>query len=232
MNTRIGTTLTSLRQARGLSQEQLAAKLGLSRQAISNWERDESVPDTANLIALAGLYGVTLDELVGSSGDNAVEETAAARTSEPLAALRGRRAAQYAACFVASAAYYLFIAQPVLVSVVGDLAEILGLMPGPALTFTWIACEALFVAAPFVLLAAFTARLPRRIWIAPLAAFALPALLTLGASALAGSTYPYPGIGGALMSSVAIKVDLLAVASGSVAIALSARRSARLAPAT
>ena len=52
------------RKAAGYSQEALAAELGVSRQAVSKWERGEASPDTDNLIALAGLYGVTLDELL------------------------------------------------------------------------------------------------------------------------------------------------------------------------
>lgn len=57
--------LAELRRAHGLSQEDLAERLGVSRQAISKWERAESSPDTDNLIALAQLYGVSLDELLG-----------------------------------------------------------------------------------------------------------------------------------------------------------------------
>ena len=57
--------LADMRRAHGLSQEELAEKLNLSRQAISKWERAESSPDTDNLIALARLYGVSLDELLG-----------------------------------------------------------------------------------------------------------------------------------------------------------------------
>jgi len=57
--------LAELRREHGLSQEELAEKLGVSRQAVSKWERAESSPDTDNLIALARLYGVTLDVLLG-----------------------------------------------------------------------------------------------------------------------------------------------------------------------
>lgn len=57
--------LAELRRAHNLSQEELAEKLGVSRQAVSKWERAESSPDTDNLIALAKLYGVSLDELLG-----------------------------------------------------------------------------------------------------------------------------------------------------------------------
>ncbi len=56
--------LVDRRKAAGLSQEALAAKLGVSRQAVSKWERSESSPDTDNLIALAALYNVSLDELL------------------------------------------------------------------------------------------------------------------------------------------------------------------------
>ena len=60
----IGSRIVGLRGTAGLSQEGLANELGLSRQAVSRWERGEALPDTENLIALADLFGVTLDELV------------------------------------------------------------------------------------------------------------------------------------------------------------------------
>ena len=64
--------LVDRRKAAGLSQEALAAQLGVSRQAVSKWERSESSPDTDNLIALAALYGVSLDELLyGEAANNA-----------------------------------------------------------------------------------------------------------------------------------------------------------------
>mgnify|MGYP002627874550 FL=1 len=64
--------LVDRRKAAGLSQEALAGQLGVSRQAVSKWERSESSPDTDNLIALAALYGVSLDELLyGKAVDDA-----------------------------------------------------------------------------------------------------------------------------------------------------------------
>jgi len=62
--TYLGENLYMLRKRRGFSQEELADQLGVSRQAISKWERNEAYPDTENLIALAQLYGVSLDALV------------------------------------------------------------------------------------------------------------------------------------------------------------------------
>ncbi|WP_146040678.1 helix-turn-helix transcriptional regulator, partial [Raoultibacter timonensis] len=68
MNVEIAERLAARRKEAGLSQEGLAEKLGVSRQAVSKWERSESSPDTDNLIALAKLYGVSLDDLLYVDG--------------------------------------------------------------------------------------------------------------------------------------------------------------------
>ena len=60
----IGQKLREARQRRGLTQEELAERLRLSRQTISNWENERSYPDIMSLIALSDLYGLSLDELV------------------------------------------------------------------------------------------------------------------------------------------------------------------------
>ena len=72
MNIKIANKLVELRKKNGLSQEELADKLGLSRQAVSKWERAESSPDTDNLICLAKLYNVSLDDLLNT--DETLEE--------------------------------------------------------------------------------------------------------------------------------------------------------------
>jgi len=64
MNIEIANRLLQLRKEKGLSQEQLAQQLGISRQAVSKWERAEASPDTDNLIELAKLYDISLDELL------------------------------------------------------------------------------------------------------------------------------------------------------------------------
>ena len=71
MNVDIAKNLADRRRAAGYSQEALAAELGVSRQAVSKWERSESSPDTDNLIALAGLYGVVVDDLLYTPADAA-----------------------------------------------------------------------------------------------------------------------------------------------------------------
>ena len=63
MNIEIADRLLNYRKSHGFSQEELAEKIGVSRQAVSKWERAEASPDTDNLISLAKIYGVTLDEL-------------------------------------------------------------------------------------------------------------------------------------------------------------------------
>lgn len=72
MNIEIANRLVQLRKENGLSQEALAAKLGISRQAISKWERAEASPDTDNLMALAELYGMSLDALLNTANDQYV----------------------------------------------------------------------------------------------------------------------------------------------------------------
>jgi len=69
MNIEIAERLVKLRKQKGYSQEELADKLGLSRQAVSKWERAEASPDTDNLICLAKLYNVSLDELLNTEED-------------------------------------------------------------------------------------------------------------------------------------------------------------------
>ncbi len=78
MNVEIANRLVDLRKGKGLSQEELAEKLGISRQAVSKWERAESSPDTDNLIALAKIYQVSLDELLLISEEKAGSKVSSA----------------------------------------------------------------------------------------------------------------------------------------------------------
>lgn len=63
----INQILITLRKKAGFTQEQLAEKIGVSRQAIANWEKGENTPDISKCIALADLYDVSIDTLVGHS---------------------------------------------------------------------------------------------------------------------------------------------------------------------
>ncbi|MEI3306945.1 MAG: helix-turn-helix transcriptional regulator [Dysosmobacter sp.] len=78
--------LSRERKARGLSQEELAARLGVSRQAVSKWETGEAAPDLSKLLALADALELPLDTLCGretSGGPSAAP--AAAEPSVPPA---------------------------------------------------------------------------------------------------------------------------------------------------
>lgn len=59
-----GEKLQRLRQKAGMSQDALAEKLNVSRQAVSRWERNETMPETEKVVALADLFGVTTDYLL------------------------------------------------------------------------------------------------------------------------------------------------------------------------
>lgn len=64
MNIETANRLLQYRKQHNLSQEELAEKIGVSRQAVSKWERAEASPDIDNLIKIAELYGISLDELL------------------------------------------------------------------------------------------------------------------------------------------------------------------------
>jgi transcriptional regulator with XRE-family HTH domain len=71
MNLKIAEKFQAHRKAHGYSQEELADLLNVSRQAVSKWERGEASPDTDNLIALAKIYNITIDQLI--NGESEVE---------------------------------------------------------------------------------------------------------------------------------------------------------------
>ena len=74
----LGENLQRLRKEKGLSQEDVAQKLFVSRQSVSKWENGNAEPGVKDLTALADMFGVTLDEMVGhtASGSPTVPEAA------------------------------------------------------------------------------------------------------------------------------------------------------------
>ena len=103
MNVEIAQRLAEMRRAKGYSQEELAEKLGLSRQAVSKWERAESSPDTGNIIALAKLYGVTIDELLRIDDDVADDVAFESRDRASSADAQAQAAADQARAAAAQA---------------------------------------------------------------------------------------------------------------------------------
>ena len=106
----LGSFLSALRRAQGLTQQEVADRLAVSNKAVSRWERDEAMPDILLLPAIADLFGVTVDELLRgerkreayshpetnseSSADSTETEQAASEATQPEPdprALRGLR---------------------------------------------------------------------------------------------------------------------------------------------
>lgn len=98
MNIEIANRLVELRKQNNLSQEALAEKLGISRQAVSKWERAEASPDMDNLITLSRLYRISMDELLGTGNEansvrcSVAERPAEVREAEPVVIIEEEKA--------------------------------------------------------------------------------------------------------------------------------------------
>ena len=66
----IGKRLLSLRQQKGMSQEELANQLHVSRQTISKWESDLSLPDMKTMLDISDFFQISITELLGIEEDN------------------------------------------------------------------------------------------------------------------------------------------------------------------
>ena len=80
---RVGSKISELRKAHNMTQMELADKVGISFQAVSNWERGVSMPDIAKLPELAELFEVTIDELLGQKSE-LLESVVQERSAEYL----------------------------------------------------------------------------------------------------------------------------------------------------
>ena len=80
----LGNNLFQARKKKGMSQEEVAEKLGVSRQTISKWETDETLPDIRQSKKLAILYGLSLDELIEFDIDVEEIREVIARTDEKI----------------------------------------------------------------------------------------------------------------------------------------------------
>ena len=78
---RLGNSLFHARKRCGLTQEEVAEKLGVSRQTVSKWETDETLPDIRQSKRMAVLYKVSLDELIDFDVDMKEIERAIEKSS-------------------------------------------------------------------------------------------------------------------------------------------------------
>ena len=69
----IGTKIAFFRKAKGMTQEELAEKLGVSAQAVSKWENDIACPDIQLLTPLSKIFGTTTDELLSADSVKSVQ---------------------------------------------------------------------------------------------------------------------------------------------------------------
>lgn len=109
----LGEKIKEQRTAHGLSQETLAEQMGVSRQAVTKWEADQSAPSSEKLIALAKLFHISLDELIG----NEVVPSKPSEEKKPNPILRAnltRMAITLQAAFGYAAAQHLWYARRVL----------------------------------------------------------------------------------------------------------------------
>ena len=120
--------LTALRTERGLSQEELAREVEVTRQTVSKWERGLIAPSTVNLIALGRLYGVSLDELVngeppaGEHEEKEVEKPEEAETPEE-APPRKKHLPLKIMGAAAAAAFILLVSAASVITIVSAVAK-------------------------------------------------------------------------------------------------------------
>jgi len=112
----LGEKLTQARKAAGLTQADAAARLNVSRQAVSRWESGQSKPSTEKLLALGGLYGVSIDRLLNTENAEKPDSEAAsdfpeAEPTEPVIPEKRRPRAwlKYAAAVLCGALLMLAI---------------------------------------------------------------------------------------------------------------------------
>ena len=84
-----GENLKTLRKNKGITQEELAARLNVVRQTVSKWEKDQSVPDAEMLAKLAEIFEVPVSQLLGSRIESDAQPDALAEQS-----LNGQRSSK------------------------------------------------------------------------------------------------------------------------------------------
>ena len=103
----LGEKLITLRQQAGMSQEALAEKLNVSRQAISKWERDEAMPETENIVRLAKIFSVSTDYLLLPDSPSNNASRPADNQNHSTAAAFGRRIERFVRRHGYKAGYFL-----------------------------------------------------------------------------------------------------------------------------
>lgn len=82
MSMEIGEKIMRLRQSKGLSQEELVYRLGVSRQAVSKWETGQTMPDIEKVLAMSELFGVSTDYLLKNNTENEQQQNSTENISQ------------------------------------------------------------------------------------------------------------------------------------------------------
>ena len=90
--------LYTLRKKSGLSQEQLAEQLNVSRQAISKWESGTSIPESDKLISISNYFNVSLDYLMKEDNAQSKDESQTEKTVSAQAADRTQKSVGFTIC--------------------------------------------------------------------------------------------------------------------------------------
>jgi transcriptional regulator with XRE-family HTH domain len=96
----LGEKIHQLRKGKGLSQEELASRLTVSRQAVSKWELNESVPDTENVVQLSKIFGVSTDYLLNDEYESDMDIPAVKVGNKNLKTEYRSKAKKVAYCLV------------------------------------------------------------------------------------------------------------------------------------
>ena len=124
--TAFGNFLYELRKEKGMTQQELAEKLNITNKAVSKWETGEAFPETAQLVPLADIFGVTVDELLrgarhaagNAGGEPHPSAAAVSAPSAPETVKAKRQLAKRARLLLCAAAALIVVLLAVLIPVV------------------------------------------------------------------------------------------------------------------
>lgn len=144
----IGSFLSALRKANGMTQQEVADKLNVSNKTVSKWERDEGCPEIMMLPAIAELYSVTVDEILrGERIVKEYEEQKNSKSEERIKYLIEKASVKFTDCAIVSA-------------VLGSVAFLLSYTVGAFISYNYLSIAyivilVLIAASVTVLLVAF-----------------------------------------------------------------------------
>lgn len=147
----IGKFITALRKASGMTQRDLAERLGVSDKSVSRWERDEGVPDLSLIPVLAEIFGVTCDELLRGERRPPDERAAVSEEGSTLRGEKQRRRlvkaalSQYRSRVYIAAGLSLLGLIAAMIANLAFLQAILGFFLGAAFYAASAICLAIFV---------------------------------------------------------------------------------------